>query len=186
MVRCLHHKVPYTTLSHPRGVVYERIDNQKMLMRAKELHKFTDGTLNKVYNKLDVILRDNKLRFGNEGVIDHEWTKKGLIRFWKRMRRRLRRDEESRLKTGRNLRRISSSKEKNQDQDDGVVSIDRWLTDSRRPSMSEEPKILAEGAENVMKISKVANGISYIWSGFHTDVNGAALKKLVLKLPWGS
>ncbi|GKA67551.1 hypothetical protein Tco_0767468 [Tanacetum coccineum] len=52
------------------------IDNQKMLMRADELHKLSDGTLNKVYNKLDVMLRDNRLGFLNEGMTDREWTKK--------------------------------------------------------------------------------------------------------------
>ncbi|GJS49915.1 alpha/beta hydrolases superfamily protein [Tanacetum coccineum] len=35
---------------------------QKLLMRADELHKFSNGTLNKVYNKLEVMLRDNRSR----------------------------------------------------------------------------------------------------------------------------
>ncbi|GKA80865.1 hypothetical protein Tco_0787557 [Tanacetum coccineum] len=76
MVGCLHQKVSYATLSHPKGVVYEGIDNQKLLMKADELHKFNDGTLNKVYNKLDVMLRDNMLRFGNEGMTDRKCTSK--------------------------------------------------------------------------------------------------------------
>nr|GEW87262.1 hypothetical protein [Tanacetum cinerariifolium] len=57
MEGCLHQKLSYTTLIHPRGVLYEGIDNHKMLMRADETHKFSDGMLNKVYNKLDVMLR---------------------------------------------------------------------------------------------------------------------------------
>ncbi|GKA34828.1 hypothetical protein Tco_0721257, partial [Tanacetum coccineum] len=47
---------------------YEGIDNQKMLMRANETRKFNDGTLNKIREKLEVMLRDNRLRFGNEGM----------------------------------------------------------------------------------------------------------------------
>ncbi|GKC18281.1 hypothetical protein Tco_1020431 [Tanacetum coccineum] len=56
MEGCLYQKVSYTTFSHHRGVMYEGIDNQKTLMRANKTHKFSDGTLNKVYNKLDVML----------------------------------------------------------------------------------------------------------------------------------
>ncbi|GJV15774.1 DNA damage-binding protein 1 [Tanacetum coccineum] len=52
MVECLHHKVPYTTMSHPRGVLYLGNKKEKMMMRADEIHKFSDGTLNKVYEEL--------------------------------------------------------------------------------------------------------------------------------------
>ncbi|GKC62619.1 hypothetical protein Tco_1095217 [Tanacetum coccineum] len=75
MIGSLHHKVPYTTLSHPRGVVYLGNDKQKMLMRADEIHKFSDRTLNKVYDKLDVMLRDNKLGYGNVGMKDRALVK---------------------------------------------------------------------------------------------------------------
>ncbi|GKD02773.1 hypothetical protein Tco_1177747 [Tanacetum coccineum] len=37
---------------------------------------FSDGTLNKIREKLDVMLRDNKLGFGNEGMTDRKWTSK--------------------------------------------------------------------------------------------------------------
>ncbi|GKE78213.1 hypothetical protein Tco_1544333 [Tanacetum coccineum] len=47
-----------------------------MLMRDDELYKFSDDTLNKVDNKLNVMLRDNRLGYGNEGMKDREWTKK--------------------------------------------------------------------------------------------------------------
>nr|GEY04994.1 ribonuclease H-like domain-containing protein [Tanacetum cinerariifolium] len=85
-----------STLSHPRGIVYEGIDNKKSLMRADEIHKFNDGTLNKIYNKLKVILRDNKLGFNNEGMETESGsirTEKGLSQSWKRLRRRSRKDE---------------------------------------------------------------------------------------------
>ncbi|GJT11592.1 hypothetical protein Tco_0858634 [Tanacetum coccineum] len=43
MEGCLHQKMLYTILSHPRDVVYEGVDNRKRLMRADELYKFCDG-----------------------------------------------------------------------------------------------------------------------------------------------
>ncbi|GJX86763.1 hypothetical protein Tco_0337537 [Tanacetum coccineum] len=46
----LHLKVSYTTMSHPKGVVYLGKHKQKMLMRADEIHKFSDGMLNKTFN----------------------------------------------------------------------------------------------------------------------------------------
>nr|GEX63177.1 hypothetical protein [Tanacetum cinerariifolium] len=76
MEGCLHQKTPYTILSHPRGVVYEGTDNKKRLIRADELHKFSDGTLNKVYSKLKVILRNDGLGYHNKGMEKHKWTDK--------------------------------------------------------------------------------------------------------------
>ncbi|GJX04195.1 hypothetical protein Tco_0190111 [Tanacetum coccineum] len=38
------------------GIMYEGTNDRKRPMRADELHKFSFGTLNKVYNKLEVIL----------------------------------------------------------------------------------------------------------------------------------
>ncbi|GKD90270.1 hypothetical protein Tco_1365777 [Tanacetum coccineum] len=82
MIGSLHHKVPYTTLSHPKGVVYLGNDKQKMMMRADEIHKFSNGTLNKVYDKLDVMVRDNRLGYENKGMKDREWTKTDKERTW--------------------------------------------------------------------------------------------------------
>ncbi|GJV44349.1 DNA damage-binding protein 1 [Tanacetum coccineum] len=56
------------SMSHPRGVLYLGNKKEKMMMRADEIHKFSDGTLNKVYEELKVLLRDNILGFGNEGM----------------------------------------------------------------------------------------------------------------------
>nr|GEX86253.1 hypothetical protein [Tanacetum cinerariifolium] len=76
MEGCFSQKVMYTILSHPIGIVYEGTDNRKRLRRANELHKFSDGTINKVYNKLKVILRNNRLGYHNEGMKEYKWTKK--------------------------------------------------------------------------------------------------------------
>ncbi|GJZ50226.1 hypothetical protein Tco_0604416, partial [Tanacetum coccineum] len=68
MEGCLHQFTPYTIMNHPRGVVYEGVDNRKRMMRDNELYKFSDGTLNKVLEKLHVILRNNRLGYNNEGM----------------------------------------------------------------------------------------------------------------------
>nr|GEW30794.1 phosphoglycerate kinase [Tanacetum cinerariifolium] len=70
MAGYLHQKVSYTTLSHPIGVVYLGNDNQNMKIRADEIHKFSDGTLNKIHGKLEVMLKEKKLGFGHECMID--------------------------------------------------------------------------------------------------------------------
>ncbi|GJV36366.1 hypothetical protein Tco_1408843 [Tanacetum coccineum] len=72
----LHLKQLYTTVRHPKGVVYMGKDNHKMLMRANELHNFSDGTLNKVYDKLDVMLKANVMGYCNKGLEDRKWTRK--------------------------------------------------------------------------------------------------------------
>ncbi|GKD69541.1 hypothetical protein Tco_1323631 [Tanacetum coccineum] len=55
-----------------RIVIKKRVEDEK----ADEIHKFSDGTLNKIYNKLEVILRDNKLGFNNKGMEDRKWITK--------------------------------------------------------------------------------------------------------------
>nr|GEU57538.1 hypothetical protein [Tanacetum cinerariifolium] len=67
-------RVKDVQMGSSRGVVYEGVANRKRLMRADELHKFCDGTLNKVLNKLEVILRNNRLGYNNEGMEKYEWT----------------------------------------------------------------------------------------------------------------
>ncbi|GKD14647.1 hypothetical protein Tco_1199054, partial [Tanacetum coccineum] len=72
----IQYKQPYTTMSDPKGVVYLNKENRKMMMRYDEFHKFSDGTLNKVCEKLKVIIRDNVLRYGNASLQGREWTRK--------------------------------------------------------------------------------------------------------------
>ncbi|GJX97032.1 hypothetical protein Tco_0352830, partial [Tanacetum coccineum] len=80
MEGCLHQFTPYTIMNHPRGVVYEGINNRKRMMRDNELYKFSDGTLNKVLEKLHVILRNNRLGYNNEGMEKYKWTDKDGMR----------------------------------------------------------------------------------------------------------
>ncbi|GKC33381.1 putative reverse transcriptase domain-containing protein [Tanacetum coccineum] len=53
MKGCLHQKVSYTTLIHPRGIMYKGTHDRKRLMRADEIQKISDGTL-KIYSKLEI------------------------------------------------------------------------------------------------------------------------------------
>ncbi|GKA97128.1 hypothetical protein Tco_0825022, partial [Tanacetum coccineum] len=83
--------------ANTKGVVYPGKDKQKMLMRAEVIHRFRDGTLNKVYDKIDVMLRDNRLGYGNRGLEDHKWPRKDkertesmLIKIEKMLRERQR------------------------------------------------------------------------------------------------
>nr|GEW55472.1 hypothetical protein [Tanacetum cinerariifolium] len=76
MEGCLHQFTPYTILSHPICVAYEGVDYRKRMMRDNKLCKFCDGTLNKVLNKLEVILRNNRLGYNNKGMEKYKWTDK--------------------------------------------------------------------------------------------------------------
>ncbi|GKB40471.1 hypothetical protein Tco_0885413 [Tanacetum coccineum] len=51
-------KEDYTIVPKPRAVVYRDRNDQRKLMRLKELHKFSDGTLTRVMEKLDHMVKD--------------------------------------------------------------------------------------------------------------------------------
>ncbi|GJZ28389.1 hypothetical protein Tco_0573036 [Tanacetum coccineum] len=46
-------KEDYTIVLKPRAVIYRDINDQRKLMRLNEIHKFSDGTLTRVMEKLD-------------------------------------------------------------------------------------------------------------------------------------
>ncbi|GJX90261.1 hypothetical protein Tco_0343587 [Tanacetum coccineum] len=48
----IRNKTAYTSYSDPHGIIYVDQNNRKRLMRADELHKFSDGTLNDVRTTL--------------------------------------------------------------------------------------------------------------------------------------
>ncbi|GJV59194.1 hypothetical protein Tco_1465294, partial [Tanacetum coccineum] len=50
-------KEDYTIVPKPRAVVYRDRNDQRKLMRLNELHKFSDGTLTRVMEKLDHMLK---------------------------------------------------------------------------------------------------------------------------------
>ncbi|GJX41746.1 hypothetical protein Tco_0256736 [Tanacetum coccineum] len=72
----IQYKHPYRTMSDPKGVVYLNKNDRKMVMIYDEVHKFNDGTLNKVCEKLKVMISDNVLGYGNASLYGQEWTRK--------------------------------------------------------------------------------------------------------------
>ncbi|GKC68632.1 hypothetical protein Tco_1101230, partial [Tanacetum coccineum] len=72
----IQYKLPYTTMGTSKGVVYLNKYGQKMLMRYDEVHKFSDGTLNKVSEKLKVMIKENVLGYGNVSLQVRVWTER--------------------------------------------------------------------------------------------------------------
>ncbi|GJT48041.1 hypothetical protein Tco_0974198 [Tanacetum coccineum] len=60
-------KKPTIALSQ-RAVVYRDRNDQRKLMRLNELHKFSDGTLTRVMEKLDQMVKDFHLYEYNKGM----------------------------------------------------------------------------------------------------------------------
>ncbi|GKA67452.1 hypothetical protein Tco_0767369 [Tanacetum coccineum] len=67
-------KEDYTIVPKPRAVVYRDRNDQRKLMRLNELHKFSDGTLTRVMEKLDHMVKDFHLFEYNKGMETRKWT----------------------------------------------------------------------------------------------------------------
>ncbi|GJS13763.1 hypothetical protein Tco_0408235 [Tanacetum coccineum] len=61
-------KEDYTIVSKPRAVIYRDRNDQKKMMRETEVHKFSDGTLQRILDKLDHMVKDFKLYEYNSGT----------------------------------------------------------------------------------------------------------------------
>ncbi|GKC97796.1 hypothetical protein Tco_1168071, partial [Tanacetum coccineum] len=66
-------KVLYTPSHKPPGVIYEDLVKHKLVMRADELYKFSDGTLKKVRDELHHRLLDFDLGYNKE-MLRRKWT----------------------------------------------------------------------------------------------------------------
>ncbi|GJU42010.1 retrovirus-related pol polyprotein from transposon TNT 1-94 [Tanacetum coccineum] len=51
----------YTIIHKPRAVIYRDRNNQKKMMRETEVYKFSDGTLSRILEKLDFMVKDYEL-----------------------------------------------------------------------------------------------------------------------------
>ncbi|GJX11469.1 hypothetical protein Tco_0201328 [Tanacetum coccineum] len=67
-------KEDYTIVPKPRAVVYRDRNEQRKLMRLNELHKFSDGTLTRVMEKLDQMVKDFHLYEYNKGMETRKWS----------------------------------------------------------------------------------------------------------------
>ncbi|GJW03349.1 hypothetical protein Tco_1562205 [Tanacetum coccineum] len=61
-------KEDYTIVHKPRAVIYKNRNNQKKMMRETEMHKFSDGTLMRILEKLDFMVKDYELFKFNPGM----------------------------------------------------------------------------------------------------------------------
>ncbi|GJU70555.1 hypothetical protein Tco_1256814 [Tanacetum coccineum] len=68
-------KEDYTIVSKPRAIIYKDMNNQKMMMRESEVHKFSDGTLTRILEKLDHMVKDFVLFKFNRGMEHRIWSK---------------------------------------------------------------------------------------------------------------
>ncbi|GJR96972.1 hypothetical protein Tco_0269146 [Tanacetum coccineum] len=66
----IRQRVEELQLGIPRAVIYKDRNNQNKMMRETEVHKFSDGTLTRILEKLDVMVKDYVL-FKFNPVIEH-------------------------------------------------------------------------------------------------------------------
>ncbi|GJY91672.1 hypothetical protein Tco_0507454 [Tanacetum coccineum] len=67
-------KEDYTIIHKPRVLIYRDRNNQKKMMRETEVHKFSDGTLTRILEKLDVMVKDYVLFKFNPGMEHRIWS----------------------------------------------------------------------------------------------------------------
>ncbi|GJU19774.1 retrovirus-related pol polyprotein from transposon TNT 1-94 [Tanacetum coccineum] len=67
-------KEDYTIVFKPRAVIYKDRDDNRKMMRIDEVHKFSDGTLTRIKEKLDFMVKDFKLFKFNKGMENRKWT----------------------------------------------------------------------------------------------------------------
>nr|GEV01289.1 hypothetical protein [Tanacetum cinerariifolium] len=77
----IEYKELYTPSGDPTGIVYEDLDNQPRLMRANELYKFSDGTLQAVRDEIHHRIRDFSLEFNKEMPL-RKWSKVDVKISW--------------------------------------------------------------------------------------------------------
>ncbi|GKC92578.1 hypothetical protein Tco_1158020, partial [Tanacetum coccineum] len=73
------HSVPtdrkdYTIVHKPRSVIYKDRNNQKKMMRETKVHKFSDGTLTRILEKLDHMVKDFMLFKFNPHMEHRIWS----------------------------------------------------------------------------------------------------------------
>ncbi|GJT13086.1 hypothetical protein Tco_0860128 [Tanacetum coccineum] len=96
-------KEDYTIVSKPRDVIYKDRNDQKKMMMEIEVHKFSDGTLNRILDKLDHMVKDFKLFKYNLGMETRIWSEDD-----RRRSKEFMEVIEARLKTRRIFRSLES------------------------------------------------------------------------------
>ncbi|GKD13378.1 hypothetical protein Tco_1197785 [Tanacetum coccineum] len=86
------YKEDYTIISKPRAVIYRDRNEVKKMMQINEVHKLSDGTLTRVLDKLDHMVKDFRLFEYNRGMENRIWSEDDKMRieeFIKVIERRL-------------------------------------------------------------------------------------------------
>ncbi|GJU76876.1 hypothetical protein Tco_1273946 [Tanacetum coccineum] len=73
-------KEDYTIIHKPRAVIYRDRNNKKKMMRESEVHKFSDGTLTRILEKLDHMVKDFMLFKFNPGTKNIIWSRDDKMR----------------------------------------------------------------------------------------------------------
>nr|GEW83945.1 reverse transcriptase domain-containing protein [Tanacetum cinerariifolium] len=84
-------KEDYTIIHKPRAVIYRDRNNQKKMMMKSKVQKFSDGTLKRILEKLDHMVKDFVLFKFNPGMENRIWSeddKRGSREFIKVIERR--------------------------------------------------------------------------------------------------
>ncbi|GJV24965.1 hypothetical protein Tco_1377660 [Tanacetum coccineum] len=85
-------KEDYTIISKPRAVIYRDRNEVKKMMQINEVHKFSDGTLTRILDKLYHMVKDFRLFEYNRGMENRIWSEDDKMRreeFIKVIKRRL-------------------------------------------------------------------------------------------------
>nr|GEU89185.1 reverse transcriptase domain-containing protein [Tanacetum cinerariifolium] len=136
------YKEDYTIVSKPRAVIYRDRNDQNKMMRETEVHKFNDGTLTRILERLAHIVKDFRLFKYNPGMKKRIWSeddRKGSKEFMEVIERR--------LKIRRNFRSLESFVS---GRDNLLVSVEVFRYDIKR-SKSENKGILPTEIELVLK-----------------------------------
>ncbi|GKC58923.1 hypothetical protein Tco_1086521 [Tanacetum coccineum] len=72
-----HH---YTIIESPRAVVFPVDNNDRNIMRFNEIYKFSDGTLTRILEALDYIVKEFKVKWINPGMNTRFWIEKDVTR----------------------------------------------------------------------------------------------------------
>ncbi|GJR20492.1 hypothetical protein Tco_0969019 [Tanacetum coccineum] len=67
-------KEDYTIVNKPRAIIYRDKNNQKKMIREIEVHKFSDGTLRRILEKLVYMVKDYELYKYNLGMENMIWN----------------------------------------------------------------------------------------------------------------
>ncbi|GKD66080.1 hypothetical protein Tco_1308188, partial [Tanacetum coccineum] len=71
-------KHDYTIIKSPRAVVFPVNNNERKIMRFNEIYKFSDGTLTRILEALDYIVKEFKIKRLNPSMNTRFWTQKDV------------------------------------------------------------------------------------------------------------